>query len=81
MDGAFELLVGTYKKPNDWLMYVITPSSHPSQISIQLPTFICNRLSNNYSNKQVFYMSTLRESGKKKKRLNYTNKKNKKKWL
>ena len=81
LDGAFDLLIRTYKTPNDWFMYVNTPSSHPSQIAIQLPTFICNRIKNNYSNKPVFDLSALRESEKKKKSLDYTNKNDIKKWL
>ena len=72
MNVTFDLLDGTYKlnkKPNDQLLYVNTSSKDPPQIIKQLPTSICNRLSNNSSKKQLFdtskgeYEKALRESG------------------
>ena len=67
---------------NDQLLYANTSSNHPSQIIKQLPISISNRLSNNFSNKEVFdkskgeYEKALRESGYKNASLIYTEKKN-----
>ena len=60
LEETFNLLDGTYKlykKPNYQLLYFNTSSNNPPEIIKQLPTSISNRLSNNFSNKQVFEMS------------------------
>ena len=84
LDVTFNLLDERYKpyrKPNDQLLYVNTSSNHPPQVIKQLPISKSNRLSNNYSNKQVFDMSkgeyekALRESGYKNVSLIYADKK------
>ena len=68
--------------PNDQLLYTNTSSNHPSQTIKQLPISTSNRLSNNFSNKEVFdkskgeYKKALRESGYKSTSLIYTDKKN-----
>ena len=84
LDVTFNLLYETckpYKKQNDQLLYVNTSSNHPPQVIKQLPISTSNRLSNNSSNKQVFYISkgeyekALRKSGYKNVSLIYTDKK------
>ena len=68
--------------PNDQLLHTNTSSNHPSQTIKQLPISIINRLSNNFSNKEVFdkskgeYEKALRESGYKSASLIYADKKN-----
>ena len=68
--------------PNDQLLHTNTSSNHPSQTIKQLPISISNRLSNNFSNKEVFdkskgeYEKALRESGYKSASLIYADKKN-----
>ena len=58
-----------YKKPNDSLLYVHTPSNHPPQILKLLPAAITERLLKNSSNKAVFdlftadYQEALKKSG------------------
>ena len=68
--------------PNDQLLHTNTSSNHPSQTIKQLPISISNRLSNTFSNKEVFdkskgeYEKALRESGYKSASLIYADKKN-----
>ena len=57
LDVTFNLLNGTYrpyKKPNDNLIYVHTSSNHPPQVLKQLPDSICDRLSRNSTNEEIF---------------------------
>ena len=57
LDITFNLsndIYNLYKKPNDTLLYINKSSNHPPQIINQLPRIICDRLSRNTSNKEVF---------------------------
>ena len=57
LDGTFNLLNGKYrpcKKPNDNLIYVHTSSNHPPQVLKQLTDSICDILSRNSTNEEIF---------------------------
>ena len=57
LDVIFNLNNGTYKsyeKPNGRLLYINKSSNHLPQIINQLPKIISDRLSKNFSNKEVF---------------------------
>ena len=57
LDLTFNLNNGTYKpskKPNDSLLCINKNSNNPPQIINQLPRIISDRLSRNYSNKELF---------------------------
>ena len=57
LDVTLDLNTGSYepyKKPNDKLLCINTPSDHPAQTIKTLPTSINQRLSQNSSNEKIF---------------------------
>ena len=71
LDVTFNLANGTYrpyKKANESLFYINTPSNKPQQVIKQLPTSVSKRLSNNSSSKEISnasryeYETTLKNS-------------------
>ena len=72
LDLTFDLNTGTYKtfnKPNNTPLYVHKQSSHPPNISKNIPLNVNNRLSSNSSNKELFeetaapFQQALKNSG------------------
>ena len=71
LDVTFNLANGTYrpyKKANESLFYINTPSNKPQKVIKQLPTSVSEQLSNNSSNKEISnasryeYETTLKNS-------------------
>ena len=84
---TFNLVNGTYtpyKKANESLLYINTPSNHLPQVIKQLPTSTRERLSNNSSNEEIFnaskyqYETPLKNSGYQKIKLIFSKKEQRK---